>query len=108
MPKMTKSVRNAARQASDPMCRPPRQQQREQANIRERLRTQAMNDAFDNLRDLIPLLPSEKINKYQILCLAHNYIEFLTSVSSLSLSRPIFDADSPKTRLTNFNSFFSN
>lgn len=54
--------------------------QRNQANIRERARTQSLNEAFQNLRQSIPTLPSDKMSKIQTLKLASDYISFLYTV----------------------------
>lgn len=54
---------------------------RESANIRERRRTQSMNNAFTSLRRIIPTLPSDKLSKIQTLRLASHYIKFLNDVS---------------------------
>uniref|UniRef100_A0A8C5B9N5 BHLH domain-containing protein n=1 Tax=Gadus morhua TaxID=8049 RepID=A0A8C5B9N5_GADMO len=54
--------------------------QREIANVRERQRTQSLNDAFASLRQIIPTLPSDKLSKIQILKLASRYIDFLYQV----------------------------
>ncbi|KAG7280819.1 hypothetical protein CRUP_010801 [Coryphaenoides rupestris] len=54
--------------------------QREIANVRERQRTQSLNDAFASLRKIIPTLPSDKLSKIQILKLASRYIDFLYQV----------------------------
>ena len=43
---------------------------RSQANVRERQRTQNLNDAFSMLRKIIPTLPSDKLSKIQTLKLA--------------------------------------
>ena len=43
---------------------------RSHANIRERQRTQNLNDAFTMLRKIIPTLPSDKLSKIQTLKLA--------------------------------------
>ncbi len=56
------------------------QEQRQQANVRERQRTQDLNDAFARLRKLIPTLPSDKLSKIQTLKLASTYIDFLSQV----------------------------
>jgi twist-like protein len=53
------------------------QQQRTQANVRERQRTQSLNHAFTQLRKIIPTLPSDKLSKIQTLKLASRYIDFL-------------------------------
>ncbi|XP_037540312.1 twist-related protein 2 [Nematolebias whitei] len=54
--------------------------QRAIANIRERQRTQSLNDAFASLRKIIPTLPSDKLSKIQTLKLASRYIDFLYQV----------------------------
>lgn len=56
------------------------QQQRAMANVRERQRTQSLNEAFAMLRQIIPTLPSDKLSKIQTLKLATNYIAFLNSL----------------------------
>jgi hypothetical protein len=43
---------------------------RTMANVRERQRTQNLNDAFSSLRKIIPTLPSDKLSKIQTLKLA--------------------------------------
>lgn len=54
---------------------------RSQANVRERQRTQMLNDAFLKLRKIIPTLPQDKLSKIQTLKLASDYIKFLKRVS---------------------------
>lgn len=56
------------------------QNQRAMANVRERQRTQSLNDAFAALRKIIPTLPSDKLSKIQTLKLAARYIDFLYHV----------------------------
>ncbi|XP_059468687.1 twist-related protein 2-like [Neocloeon triangulifer] len=56
------------------------QSQRVMANVRERQRTQSLNDAFASLRKIIPTLPSDKLSKIQTLKLASRYIDFLYQV----------------------------
>lgn len=46
------------------------QSQRVMANVRERQRTQSLNEAFSLLRKTIPTLPSDKLSKIQTLKLA--------------------------------------
>lgn len=53
------------------------QTQRIMANVRERQRTQSLNEAFKSLRKSIPTLPSDKLSKIQTLKLASRYIDFL-------------------------------
>ena len=50
------------------------------ANVRERQRTQSLNDAFNQLRKIIPTLPSDKLSKIQTLKLASRYIDFLYQI----------------------------
>ncbi|KAI4810713.1 hypothetical protein KUCAC02_013647 [Chaenocephalus aceratus] len=54
--------------------------QRVMANVRERQRTQSLNEAFTSLRKIIPTLPSDKLSKIQTLKLAARYIDFLYQV----------------------------
>ncbi|KAM4583041.1 twist-related protein 2-like [Fundulus diaphanus] len=66
-----------------PRSEPPFEElhsQRVIANVRERQRTQSLNDAFASLRKIIPTLPSDKLSKIQILKLASRYIDFLYQV----------------------------
>lgn len=56
------------------------QNQRVLANVRERQRTQSLNDAFSQLRKIVPTLPSDKLSKIQTLKLATRYIDFLYKV----------------------------
>lgn len=56
------------------------QTQRVMANVRERQRTQSLNEAFTALRKIIPTLPSDKLSKIQTLKLAARYIDFLCQV----------------------------
>lgn len=44
--------------------------QRDMANVRERQRTQSLNQAYESLRNMIPHLPSDKLSKIQILKIA--------------------------------------
>lgn len=62
--------------------------QRVMANVRERQRTQSLNDAFSTLRKIVPTLPSDKLSKIQTLKLATRYIHFLARVSRLKLIIP--------------------
>lgn len=56
---------------------PDAKSQRDIANVRERQRTQSLNEAFAQLRRVVPTLPSDKLSKIQILKLASKYIDFL-------------------------------
>ncbi|NXC92071.1 TWST2 protein, partial [Cercotrichas coryphoeus] len=70
------------RSRSCPAPQPPEDAhaQRVIANVRERQRTQSLNDAFAELRKIIPTLPSDKLSKIQTLKLAARYIDFLCQV----------------------------
>ncbi|GAA56206.1 twist protein [Clonorchis sinensis] len=63
------------------------QTQRFLANVRERQRTQSLNQAFAELRRIIPTLPSDKLSKIQTLKLATRYIDFLSQVLKVSATR---------------------
>ena len=65
---------------------------RQIANVRERQRTESLNDAFEKLRKIVPTLPSDKLSKIQTLKLATDYIKFLYSFSS-SLNNNTIDPD---------------
>ncbi|KAJ8875115.1 hypothetical protein PR048_023008 [Dryococelus australis] len=68
------------------------QTQRVMANVRERQRTQSLNEAFASLRKIIPTLPSDKLSKIQTLKLATRYIDFLYQVLQCSGSDNELDA----------------
>lgn len=68
--------------------------QRVMANVRERQRTQSLNEAFASLRQIIPSLPSDKLSKIQTLQLATQYIEFLYQILSNSDTAGNSDANS--------------
>ncbi|CAK1587041.1 unnamed protein product [Parnassius mnemosyne] len=70
------------------------QMQRVMANVRERQRTQSLNEAFASLRQIIPSLPSDKLSKIQTLQLATQYIEFLYQILSNSESTANSDGSS--------------
>jgi hypothetical protein len=69
------------------------------ASVRERQRTESLNEAFEKLRKIVPTLPSDKLSKIQTLKLATNYIQFLYSVLNVdpntiqlnTISQPNFD-----------------
>lgn len=69
------------------------QNQRIMANVRERQRTQSLNEAFASLRKSIPTLPSDKLSKIQTLKLAARYIDFLYHILSNSSPDSSGDAD---------------
>lgn len=69
------------------------QTQRIMANVRERQRTQSLNEAFASLRKSIPTLPSDKLSKIQTLKLAARYIDFLYHVLSTSSPENPGDSD---------------
>ena len=50
------------------------------ANVRERQRTQSLNEAFGKLREIVPTQPSDKLSKRETLKLANMYIGFLNKV----------------------------
>ncbi|GAB0099528.1 Protein twist [Sergentomyia squamirostris] len=56
--------------------------QRKMANVRERQRTQNLNEAYTSLRKIIPTMPSDKLSKIETLKLAAKYIEFLFMILS--------------------------
>ncbi|XP_054903872.1 twist-related protein 1b [Poeciliopsis prolifica] len=66
--------------SSSPQSFEELQSQRVMANVRERQRTQSLNEAFAALRKIIPTLPSDKLSKIQTLKLAARYIDFLCQV----------------------------
>lgn len=57
------------------------------ANVREQQRTQSLNSAFEQLRQIVPSLPSDKLSKIQTLKLAANYIQFLNSILDNNLQQ---------------------
>lgn len=62
---------------------------RKTANKKERRRTQSINNAFSDLRDCIPNVPSDtKLSKIKTLRLATSYISYLMTV---------LDSDDPET-----------
>ncbi|KAK5646257.1 hypothetical protein RI129_004721 [Pyrocoelia pectoralis] len=69
------------------------QNQRIMANVRERQRTQSLNEAFASLRKSIPTLPSDKLSKIQTLKLATRYIDFLCHILSTSSPETSSDND---------------
>ncbi|CAF0983412.1 unnamed protein product [Rotaria sordida] len=75
------------------------EKQRSIANVRERQRTQSLNDAFAHLRLIIPRLPSDKLSKIQTLKLATRYIDFLYKIlhSNNQQEYFIFHKESPST-----------
>ena len=58
------------------------------ANVRERQRTESLNDAFEKLRKIVPTLPSDKLSKIQTLRLATDYIKFLYQLLNVNLAQP--------------------
>lgn len=55
------------------------------ANVRERQRTESLNDAFEKLRKIVPTLPSDKLSKIQTLRLETDYIRFLYQLLNINL-----------------------
>lgn len=58
---------------------------RSMANVRERQRTQSLNEAFTTLRKVIPTLPSDKLSKIQTLKLASRYVKCYKILIDLEL-----------------------
>ncbi|XP_037561734.1 twist-related protein 2 [Dermacentor silvarum] len=75
------------------------QSQRMLANVRERQRTQSLNEAFASLRKIIPTMPSDKLSKIQTLKLASMYISFLFEV---------LNSDETESKLSSQCSFIAN
>uniref|UniRef100_A0A8C9QQ63 Twist-related protein 1 n=1 Tax=Scleropages formosus TaxID=113540 RepID=A0A8C9QQ63_SCLFO len=75
-----KRGKNSSSSSSSPQSLEELQTQRVMANVRERQRTQSLNEAFAALRKIIPTLPSDKLSKIQTLKLAARYIDFLYQV----------------------------
>ncbi len=78
--KRRKREGKAPRVRRKPSTQEEQQAQRAQANVRERQRTQDLNEAFASLRRIIPTLPSDKLSKIQTLKLASCYIDFLSDL----------------------------
>lgn len=76
----TPGKRGKKSNSSSPQSFEDLQSQRVMANVRERQRTQSLNEAFAALRKIIPTLPSDKLSKIQTLKLAARYIDFLYQV----------------------------
>ncbi|XP_010768873.1 twist-related protein 1b isoform X2 [Gymnodraco acuticeps] len=76
----TPGKRGKKSNSSSPQSFEDLQSQRVMANVRERQRTQSLNEAFTSLRKIIPTLPSDKLSKIQTLKLAARYIDFLYQV----------------------------
>ncbi|XP_043920653.1 twist-related protein [Protopterus annectens] len=72
--------KSSSSNGSSPQSYEELQTQRVMANVRERQRTQSLNEAFAALRKIIPTLPSDKLSKIQTLKLAARYIDFLCQV----------------------------
>lgn len=64
---------------------PPFEPVRQAANVRERQRTESLNEAFEKLRKIVPTLPSDKLSKIQTLKLAADYIKFLYSILNMNV-----------------------
>jgi twist-like protein len=84
-----------------PMSFDELQSQRLMANVRERQRTQSLNDAFTQLRKIIPTLPSDKLSKIQTLRLATRYIDFLYQVLK-NEDNPCSQSSSSASLMTSF------
>jgi len=68
----------------------PMNKQRTVANVRERKRTQQLNQAFKQLQAIIPKEPSDKMSKIHTLKLAKDYIRFLSDILD---SEPAADSE---------------
>ncbi|KAM8826692.1 twist-related protein 1b [Synchiropus splendidus] len=79
-PTSGKRGKKSASSSGSPQSLEDLQSQRVMANVRERQRTQSLNEAFAALRKIIPTLPSDKLSKIQTLKLAARYIDFLCQV----------------------------
>ncbi|XP_018431828.1 PREDICTED: twist-related protein 1 [Nanorana parkeri] len=79
-PTSVKKNKKSSSTGSSPQSFEELQTQRVMANVRERQRTQSLNEAFSALRKIIPTLPSDKLSKIQTLKLASRYIDFLCQV----------------------------
>ncbi|MEE6466398.1 hypothetical protein FKM82_006937 [Ascaphus truei] len=79
-PNSVKRSKKSSSTGSSPQSYEELQTQRVMANVRERQRTQSLNEAFSALRKIIPTLPSDKLSKIQTLKLASRYIDFLCQV----------------------------
>ncbi len=75
------------------------------ANVRERQRTQSLNEAFSKLREIVPTLPSDKLSKIQTLKLASRYIDFLNHVSLYKIHN--YSILAPITQVLKNNPFLS-
>ena len=62
----------------------PKIVKRKIGNVRERERTQSLNNAFSSLKKLIPTMSTDKLSKIQTLKIAKNYIQFLNEVSEFT------------------------
>ncbi|XP_044729311.1 uncharacterized protein LOC123292663 [Chrysoperla carnea] len=80
----TTTARGTKSRRKSPQTFEDLQTQRVIANVRERQRTQSLNEAFASLRKIIPTLPSDKLSKIQTLKLAARYIDFLYHILSSS------------------------
>ncbi|KAA0709946.1 Twist-related protein 2 [Triplophysa tibetana] len=78
--KRSKKSSTSSNNSNSPQSLEDLQTQRVMANVRERQRTQSLNEAFASLRKIIPTLPSDKLSKIQTLKLASRYIDFLYQV----------------------------
>ena len=75
-----KAPRKASRRRKGVSAR-ERNMRRLESNERERQRMHSLNDAFQELREVIPhVLLGRKLSKIETLCLAKNYIKSLTNV----------------------------
>jgi hypothetical protein len=57
---------------------------RQIANVRERQRTESLNEAFEKIRKMLPTLPCDKLSKIHTLKLATYYISFMNGLLNSS------------------------
>lgn len=82
----------------------PLNEQRAVANVRERIRTQKLNQAYKQLQSIIPKEPSDKMSKIHTLKLALAYIDFLNGILKESDSSDCTPTSSANISLTQANS----
>nr|CAD7439431.1 unnamed protein product [Timema bartmani] len=80
-PKRKSSTGSAGRRRKSGISARERNLRRLESNERERMRMHSLNDAFEQLREVIPHVKMErKLSKIETLTLAKNYIMALTNV----------------------------
>jgi len=81
------SITTASTTATHSQAQSPPVVVRQVANVRERQRTESLNEAFEKLRRSVPTLPSDKLSKIQTLKLASYYIEFMHDILGTSVEK---------------------